>query len=270
MALNYSDPGARRRWILAFAFALALNEIAIGLLHGPAVQPDKTAPAMHVAIERMPTPRPTPKPTPPPILHVPPHATPAPVQQIAAAKAVGPKAPKHGGSIARHVAKPKEVAHLLVRSGTGEAKGVTGAGTGEGAGPGEGGGDNGTTAGTGAGGNGTGAVNANTPCGEVMFNVVGPPKNPDHNTQIERVSATVSFPDDHTERVVIPYPWPYTNPEQNDPWSSTQLRLHPNDPVRMVLPPPGTDTNSFEPLLKYILTHTTSDGLTTLASCPKK
>jgi hypothetical protein len=268
--LTPADPNPKRRWILAIALAIAINEVLIGFLQFPRDQPEEPPHTVMVKIDRMPTPRPTPKPTPPPIVHVPPHATPAPKQEIAAARAIGPKAPKHGGKPARHVVKTKVVATVPVRSASGKAAGATGTGSGQGAGAAEdGGGDNGTTAGTGSGGNGTGAVNANTPCGDVMFSPVGPPKNPNTNTQIERVAATVTFPDGHPEKVLIPYPWPYTNPEQTDPWSGTQLRLHPDDPVSMILPPPGTDTSSFEPLLKYILDHTTKDGLTTLAPCPK-
>jgi hypothetical protein len=265
-----ADPNPRRRWILAIALAIAINEVLIGFLQFPHEQAEEQPHTVMVKIDRMPTPRPTPKPTPPPIVHVPPHATPAPKQEIAAARAIGPKAPTHGGAPARHVEKTKVVVTVPVRSASGKAAGASGTGSGQGAGAADnGGGDNGTGAGSGTSGNGAGAVNANTPCGDVMFSPVGPPKNPNSNTQIERVAASVTFPDGHAEKVLIPYPWSYTNPEQNDPWSSTQLRLNPDTAVNMILPPPGTDTSSYDPLLKYILAHTSPEGGTTLAPCPK-
>ena len=267
------DPHPQRRWVLAIAFAIALNEIVIGFLQFPREQAEEPKLSVVVKIEHWPTPRPTPKPTPPPVVHVPPHATPAPVPMIAAAKAVGPKAPKHGGAPAHHVVKPKVKITIPVQSGSGVAKGVAGTGKGQGAGAGEGGGDNGTTKGSGTGGNGTGAVNANTPCGDVTFSPIGPPRNPDRKTQIERVTVTVTFPDGHLEKVLIPYPWTYTDPEQTDPWSSTQIFAHKNDtelpPITMILPPPGTDTSGYDPLIKYVLTHTNAQGFTNLADCPK-
>jgi len=271
---------ARRRWIIAVALSIAINEIAIGLLRapGPAPEPPPVKPTL-VVLERprptprptpAPTPRPTPKPTPPPVVHVPPRATIAPVPQVAAAKAAGVRSRVHGGALAKpiHHFKNFDVYQQLAKSGLGRAAGVSGTGTGLGVGAASGGGANGTGAGNGESGTGTGGVNANTPCGEVLFNVRGAPAY--HNgAATERITATVQFPDGHTETDTFPYTWTYQDGERDDPWSSTNLANH-NLQVRLIFPPPGTDTTSFPPLIKYILDHSRANGTTVLEDCPNQ
>jgi hypothetical protein len=82
------------------------------------------------------------------------------------------------------------------------------------------------------------------------------------------VTATVQFPDGHTETDTFPYLWTYANGEAEDPWSTTNLQHNPNEVVNLVLPPPGTDTSGYPPLIRYILDHTRPDGRTDLADCP--
>ncbi|MFN2460680.1 MAG: hypothetical protein ABR591_08340 [Candidatus Velthaea sp.] len=270
-----NDPDARRRWIISIALAIAINEIAIGFLRAPGEHREAAAPAVRVAMERRPrptpapTPRPTPTPPPPPV-RVPPRATAAPVPQVAAPHAAGPKAPVHGGSVARPVTKPKlDVYTMLAQRGLGRARGVSGSGTGQGAGAGAGGGENGTGDANGSGGNGSGAVNANRPCGSVTFNIKGAPRYV-AGTAYENVSATVQFPDGHSETAFFPYKWAYPDGERTDPWSSTNLREHPGDDYEIAaqLPPPGSDTSGFPSVILYILQHTGPDGRTNLGPCP--
>jgi hypothetical protein len=267
--LNIRDSRRTRRWLLSFALAIALNALVLFLLRPLPAAHDENAVATLVTIEHpLPTPRPTPTPTPPPVLHVPPHATPAPHPQVAAPRLAGPRAPRHGGSPARHI-RPAPHASVHIASENGHAAGVagTGSGSGVGAAP-DGGGADGTGTLDGPGGNGTGNVNANTPCGGVTFNVRGAPRL-DRGTMYERVTATVSFPDGHRESAEFPYEWAYPNGEQTDPWSSTNLRLHPDDfRIPAQIPSPGTDESGYPPLIQYILTHTLPNGNTQFLPCP--
>ncbi|GAC1419497.1 MAG: hypothetical protein NVSMB5_11440 [Candidatus Velthaea sp.] len=271
---------SRRRWVLALAGSIAINEIMIGLFGLPNEEKPEPAPSTTVVLlERRPTPRPTvaptpkptPTPTPPPVIRVPPHATPAPVPQTAARRTAGAKAATHGGRPSpKRIAKPKSDIHSrTAHTGLGIGGGIAGTGSGVGIGAAAGGGDNGTGAGSGTDGNGTGAVNANKPCGVVTFNVKGAPKY-SNGTAYENVNATVSFPDGHTETAFFPYKWVYPDGERTDPWSNTNLRDHPGDDFEIVAqtPPPGSDTSGFDPLVRYILSHTGPDGRTNLGPCP--
>jgi hypothetical protein len=269
----------QRRWIIAFALSVALNEIAIGFLRLPpsAPEPPPVKPIL-VVLERSqptprptphPTPRPTPPPTPPPVVHVPPRATIAPVPRVAAAKAAGVKSPVHGGAPAKpvHHFKNFDIYEQLAKNRLGRAAGVSGTGAGTGVGA-LTGGENGTGAGNGKAGTGTGTVNATTPCGEVVFNVRGAPEY--HNgAATERITATVQFPDGHTETDTFPYTWTYANGERDDPWSSTNLAKQ-NVDIPLVFPPAGSDTSAYPPLIRYILEHTRPNGTTVLEPCPNQ
>jgi hypothetical protein len=258
--------------MLAIALSIAINEVIIGLVRAPHPAPERpTRTPVMLRFERRPTPPPTAPPTPPPVVRVPPHVTPAPVPQVAAAKAAGPVAKAHSGA----PAKPThhfdfDVYKQLAKNKLGRAEGVVGTGTGTGAGDAvTGAGDPGTQ-GTGAGtdGTGSGAVNANTPCGTVTFIPRGAPAY-HKGAASERIAVTVDFPDGHQETEVFPYLWVYENGERDDPWSKTNLKRDPDGPTPLVFPPAGTDTSSYSPLIKYILDHTRPDGSTVLAECPK-
>lgn len=260
----------RTRMIVAFALAVALHEILLGFVHGPARPRDtESAPvATRISMETpaptpKPTPKPTPQPAPPPRVTPPPRSTPAPVQQVAG-RAKGRPA-KHRGGGARKAPAKKAPTHSYANpkaggSGTGTS---TGHGTGNVAGTGGGLGGNGT----GDAGNGNGAANANTPCGFVDFKPTGAPHY-DNGTASEPISATVTFPDGHTESADFPYKWVYPNGELNDPWSDTNLKKG-DYAIALQTPPPGADIPSFPPLIQYILKHTGPDGLTDLPPCPK-
>lgn len=266
----------RRRWVFAIALSVAINEIAIGFLRlpGPANEPPPVKPTKIVLERARPTPRPTPvptpRPTPPPIVHVPPRATIAPVPRVAAAKAAGVPAPVHGGAAAKPVPRFTnfDIYRQLAKSRLGRAAGVAGTGAGTGVGAATGGGANGTGAGEGTAGTGTGSVNANTPCGEVVFNVRGAPQYRD-GAATERITATVQFPDGHTETDTFPYSWTYEHGERDDPWSSTNLAKQ-NVDIPLLFPPPGADTSAYPPLIKYILDHTRTNGTTVLEPCPNQ
>jgi len=263
----------QRRWVIAFAISIALNEIMIGLVRqDPPRHEDHVEPTIVTLVQHTPppTPRPTPTPTPPPVVHVPPHATPAPHPQVAAPKSRAPKEATRGGSVSRKAKPVPSVVAELSHSDVGQKQGETGTGNGTGTGPGDGGGDNGNGTGNGAGGNGTGAVNANTPCGVVDFQPEGYGEV-DGATIRERIVAIVHFPDGHIEQSAFPYKWTYPDGERTDPWSATNLRLHAHDVLAIPAqqPPPNLDVDSFPALIQYILQHTDARGHTNLAPCPK-
>ena len=104
------------------------------------------------------------------------------------------------------------------------------------------------------------------PCGFVTFLPTSAP-HVSGGTMTERIRATVSFADGHTETATFPYLWVYPKGEQTDPWSATNLR-DPNLTVAMQLPPPGTDVKTLPPIIAYVVAHTDARGFTTLANCP--
>jgi hypothetical protein len=199
-----------------------------------------------------------------------PHATTLPHRQIAAPKSKAQKERTHGGSVSRHASPKVDVYAELSHSDRGQAQGETGTGTGLGSGAGNGGGEAGNAEGSGTGGNGTGDVNANAPCGFVELQPSGPPDF--QGDQIaEVIVAIVHFPDGHVEQARFPYRWVYRHGERDDPWSSTNLRLHATTAFQIPLqpPPPGADVTSYSSTIQYILQHTTANGTTTLSPCPK-
>ncbi|GAC1578814.1 MAG: hypothetical protein NVS3B7_12550 [Candidatus Elarobacter sp.] len=268
---------ARTRMIVAFALAIALHEILLGAVHGPARPRDTESEAAttRIVFEKprptpkptprpSPTPRPTPPPTPEPRITPPPRSTPAPVQQVAARAKGRPAKHRGGGAHKAHVAKTKSGTYANPKA----AGAGTGASTGQGSGnaPGTGGGLAGN--GLGNAGNGNGAVNANTPCGFVDFKPTGAPRY-SNGTAYEPIAATVTFPDGHSETANFPYKWVYPNGEQNDPWSDTNLRKDATAPAPMQAPPAGADVSSYPPLIQYIIKHTDASGFTLLPECPK-
>lgn len=255
----FDDPIARFAVAVPSAIVITVLCFALGRCQ-PAERtlPENTA-GNTVVLERAaptppppaPTPRPTPRPTPPPPI---PRVTLAPVPQRAAPRAVhatggGHAAPPH----------PQPAPPAVVVAGSG-------GGVGPGEGSGEGAGNAGGT-GNGTGGTGSGTVNADAPCGSVDLI---PFLAPDRAGPItyEHVSATVDFPDGHTQSAEFPYRWVYTNPA-DDPWSAINLP-NPNFTTRVQLPPPGTNTTRYPEVIRYILAHTRNDGTTILQECPRQ
>jgi hypothetical protein len=105
-------------------------------------------------------------------------------------------------------------------------------------------------------------------CGVVEFVPAAAPQLVGNTTE-ERIKATVTFSDGHRESAIFPYRWIYPNGEVTDPWSNTNLR-HADFLVTMQLPPPGTDTSAYPPLIRYVLAHTNASGYTILKDCPNQ
>jgi len=255
----------RVRIIVALALAIALHEILLGLVHGPAPPSDRedTAVATVIAIataRATPTPAPTPPPT--PVATPPPLVTPAPLPQVAGRVHGRPAKHRAGGAVRLTATAPQGRHANPNAAGSGNGKA---AGSGDADLPGVGGG----LAGNGAGesGNGNGAVNANAPCGVVEFLPYGSPHY-DKGTAYEPVGATVTFPDGHKETSRFPYVWVYPDGEHTDPWSETNLK-NPNYETTLQLPPPGADRSTYPALIQYILAHTDERGYTDLPECPK-
>jgi hypothetical protein len=110
------------------------------------------------------------------------------------------------------------------------------------------------------------APGVTTPCGAVDFNRAGPPRT-EGKSVLETIAARFTFADHHYESAVFPYPWVYGDAELTDPWSITNQRrgdFH----FAMRMPPRGTDTSAYPPLIRYLLAHTNAAGYGHLPNCP--
>ncbi len=249
------DPGRTRRVIVSIVLAIAITalEVVVAFRHASFDVPAERTVSTNVVLERAPpTPRPVPTatPTPPPPL---PRATIALVPQHAAPRT------SHvaGGTSVVRPPAPQPV-HPEVAAG-----GLPGTGAGSGSGPGTG---EDAGAGNGTGGTGTAAVDVDAPCGYVEFVPSEAPKIAG-NVSYETVSATVHFPDGHTESEDFPYAWVYADWMNTDPWSPVNVRK--NDlTIPAQLPPPGADTRRYNEVIRYILDHTGPTGRTLLQPCP--
>jgi hypothetical protein len=110
------------------------------------------------------------------------------------------------------------------------------------------------------------ASSAAAMCGFVSFVPVGAPRVT-NGTMMERIRATVTFADGHTESATFPYLWVFPNGEQTDPWSNTNLTRDSGFSIAMQLPPPGTDQRTLPPLIASIIAHTDAAGFTGLVDC---
>src|SRR5580704_14066136 len=92
-------------------------------------------------------------------------------------------------------------------------------------------------------GDGEAAPSGNAPCGFVTF----------------------SDPHGSQQSLILDYPWYYPS-EATNPWSDQNLK-DPNFPTRFQPPPP--EKSAAEPqLVKYVIAHSTPEGLTLLRDCP--
>jgi hypothetical protein len=259
----------RRRLFFAFAVAIAIHEIAAGVVpwHSqtiPSAPVETLTIAKITRIEHRATPTPRPSPTPRPIVHTkiiaPTHVTP---------HIVNPGNPSQHQHVKR-IASARPLVHTRFHSkpapihvpvgghgaGTSKtAKALTG-----GVGPGgTGTGESGSGTGTG------GAPPAHEPCGFVEFAPNEAQARVDQPTGRvwEYVSIIVHFPDGSEMSLPLDYPFYYPTQAQ-DPF----LPGHQNIPATFQFPP--ADKRSDEPsLVQYVMSHTTTEGFTTLHDCPR-
>jgi hypothetical protein len=250
---------------VAIALSIAAHEVVAGLI--PA-SPDRSPAARErvsdvrvLTIRRLATPAPRPIPTPVARLVFTHTLRALPVREGASG------APSAARRIAMH---PANLAvHRAAFAAHFETKpvwdtGSTGAGS-------AGTGSHGATAsgnGSGAGtqGAGTAAANANEPCGFVTF-------SDPHGSQYDSrtrgfyvdIRMSVHFADGSAQSVMLDYPWYYTSEAEN-PWSDRNLK-DPAFPTRFQPPPPAKIPGEPQ-LVRYVMAHSTSEGMTLLADCP--
>jgi len=252
-----STPG--RRVIVAFAIAIALHEVAAGLISpNPAAEQQQREIVTRAAIVRVSLAS-TPTPAPLPSLVAPsPLVSPAarPIARIDEGRRGGaaPKRETESPRRAEHDApnaKPIwDVAGGDVASGA--SLGATG-----------------TTAGSGSGsgsqGNGTGAASGDEPCGFVTFSDPhGSHYDPRTHGFWVDIRMSVHLADGSSQSMALDYPWYYSS-EADNPWSDQNLR-DPNFPTRFQ-PPPASKIAAEPELVKYVVAHSTADGLTLLRDC---
>ena len=122
--------------------------------------------------------------------------------------------------------------------------------------------------GSGAGTTGTGnsAASETEPCGFVEF-------SDPHGSAFDArtrgfyvdIRMRVHFADGTSQSLVLDYPWYYSN-EAANPWSDQNLR-DPNFPTRFQ-PPPQSKLENEPELVRYVIAHSTADGMTLLSDCP--
>jgi hypothetical protein len=239
---------------LAFAISFALHEVAAGIVPtslgvAPARREIVTsARIVHVVLRAVATPRPRIVRR---IYRPPPHL---PVHRVIAHARSGSQAP-HTKAVSHRTHASKPVWDL----GNGIAANQSGAGaSGRGAAVGTG------TAGQG--GSGSDAAAGDEPCGYVTF-------SDPHGSQFDRgtrgfwvdIRMSVHFADGSLQSTILDYPWYYTS-EAANPWSDANLK-DPNFPTRLQTPPPEK-LGGEPPLVKYVIAHSTPDGMTLLKECP--
>lgn len=257
----------RRRLVVAFAFAVAIIEIAAISIpaHTITMQQEpieRLEIAKVVRIIHRVTPTPKPKPTPKPIVHAKLVA-----QTHVQPKIVNPGAPSQHERVHR-IASARPMVHTkfhrkpAVHVPTGgqglgtskSAKAITG-----GVGPG------GTGTGESGQGQGTGgAPAAHEPCGYVDFSPNDRPTIDSKTGRVwEYVAIVVHFPDGSEQSVNLDYPFYYAA-QADDPFEPG----HDNIPATFQFPPPNQAANE-PPLVQYVIQHTDSAGYTKLRDCPQ-
>jgi hypothetical protein len=129
-------------------------------------------------------------------------------------------------------------------------------------------GDGGTgAAGVGAQANGGDAAGADQPCGFVEFSDPhGSQYDPHTRGFWVDIRMSVHFADGSSQSVMLDYPWYYPS-EAANPWSSQNAK----DlafPTRFEAPPAAKAVGE-PPLVKYVLEHSSPEGLTLLRDCPQ-
>jgi hypothetical protein len=76
----------------------------------------------------------------------------------------------------------------------------------------------------------------------------------------------VHFSDGSSQSMMLDYPWYYSS-EAANPWSDQNLK-DPSFPTRFQ-PPPPSKLAAEPPLVQYVISHSTPDGMTLLHDCPQ-
>jgi hypothetical protein len=124
----------------------------------------------------------------------------------------------------------------------------------------------GSASGAGTTGTGDSVATGTEPCGFVEF-------SDPHGSAFDArtrgfyvdIRMRVHFADGTSQSLVLDYPWYYTS-EADNPWSDRNLR-DPNFPTRFQ-PPPQSRLESEPELVRYVIAHSTADGMTLLRDCP--
>jgi hypothetical protein len=124
----------------------------------------------------------------------------------------------------------------------------------------------GSGSGSGTQGTGSDAATGSEPCGFVEF-------SDPHGSAFDAhtrgfyvdIRMRVHFADGTSQAVILDYPWYYSS-EAANPWSDQNLR-DPNFPTRFQSPPQSKLGNEPE-LVRYVIDHSTADGMTLLKDCP--
>jgi hypothetical protein len=254
-----------RRFVLAFAAALAIHEVFAALVpwNTQSLSPapaEKITIAKLVRIEHRATPAPSPVPTPTPFVQT---HTPAPTH-------VRPRIVNPGKPAEKQRVKRIASAHPLVRTRHHSKPSVHvpvgghGAGTSKKAvaltgslGPG------GTGTGTSGNANGAGgAPEGIEPCGYVEFyETADPTIDPSTGQVWEHLMISVHFPGGAQQTQPLDYPFYYASRDQDPFMQNTRV-------ATFQFPPPAQRAD--EPaLVQYVMQHTTPDGLTKLKDCPR-
>jgi len=276
------DPFFLRRLLIALAAAVALHEIAAGLL--PQGKPEHTEEEVvaHVVVISKRTPPPTPLPTPPPTPS--PRITPAPhysltprivVQNPGVRAAATPRRTLGGAAAHKSLAKatPRPVpssSPLPIRSlANNRASGVNNGGAGTGAGPGRGeGGAGGTGQGLAQNGAGNGGTSNEAPCGDVVLEPSYLAYRKD-GTVVQQVTARITLRDGTVVRGLFPYPFIYPSDAKNPFLHHNTDLLSPDGGVPVQTPPPGTDLSTAPLAVQVVLKYTDpGSGTTSLPECP--
>ncbi len=127
---------------------------------------------------------------------------------------------------------------------------------------------NGSGNGSGAGAQGAGAaaVKTNEPCGFVTFS---DPHGSQYDSRTRgfyvNIRMSVHFADGSNQSLILDYPWYYASEAEN-PWSDRNLK-DPAFPTRFQAPPAAKIPGEPQ-LVRYVMAHSTSEGMTLLADCP--
>lgn len=252
-----------RRLAVAVALSIAAHEILAGLIPGAPPQPraprEVVTRAQLVRVSIHSTRR--------PYFKTPTERRPAPLlRTVVAAQSAGGahRAPAHVAVSHRaSIARLRSSRPVWDLAGHPSAVAFAGAQSGGGAGAAAAGGTQGSATGS-----GTAAAAGIEPCGFVEFSDPHGSHYDSHSGGFYvDIRMSVHFADGTSQSLVLDYPWYYASEAQN-PWS-VQNAHDPNFPTRFQ-PPPQSQLENEPALVRYVIDHSTSDGMTLLKDCPSR